>query len=143
VVTLDIPDHIAGFTVNREKDFSDREVSLLHLLAPHVALAYRNLLRVDALEKQLEAVPFPSPEQLRKVGLTRRESEVLYWIMQGKTDPEIAEILSENARSISFRTINNHVANIFGKLKVHNRTGACVKAVEQLTKGPQVGAFNR
>src|SRR4029077_13186758 len=39
VVTLDIPDHIAGFTVNRGKDFSDREATLLHLIAPHVAMA--------------------------------------------------------------------------------------------------------
>jgi DNA-binding CsgD family transcriptional regulator len=132
VVTLDVPKHIAGFTINRAKDFTDQEVTVLQLLAPHIALAYRNLLMMDALNKQLGTMPFASPEQLEKLGLTRRESEVLYWMLEGKTDPEIAEILSQGGRAVSFRTINNHVASIFNKLKVHNRTGACVKAVEEL-----------
>lgn len=39
VVTLDIPGHIAGITVNREKDFTDREAAFLTLPAPHLAVA--------------------------------------------------------------------------------------------------------
>jgi DNA-binding CsgD family transcriptional regulator len=134
VVTMDVPEHIAGFTINRVKDFSDREVTVLQLMAPHITLAHQNLLRIEALEKRLRMMPSASPEQLGKLGLTRRESEVLYWMLEGKTDPEIAEILSQSGRVVSFRTINNHVASIFTKLKVHNRTGACVKAVEELRR---------
>jgi DNA-binding CsgD family transcriptional regulator len=136
VVTLDIPDHIAGFTVNRGKDFSDFEMTLLHLLAPHVALAYANLIRADALQKTLDSMPFPEPGQLQRIGLTRRESEVLYWIMQGKTDTEIAEIFSQDCTPVSPRTINNHVQNIFTTLKVGNRTSACLAALNRL-KGSQ------
>jgi DNA-binding NarL/FixJ family response regulator len=45
--------------------------------------------------------------------LTRRETEVLKFIVKGKTNAEIADILS-----ISTRTVENHRANIMKKLNV-------------------------
>ena len=59
------------------------------------------------------------PEALRD--LTRREREVLASLVEGKTDPEIA-----NALSISIRTVNTHVCNLLGKLGVKNRVQAAV-----------------
>lgn len=54
-----------------------------------------------------------------KLHLTDRESEVLHWIANGKTNREIAEILE-----MSPRTVNKHLEQIFPKLGVENRTSA-------------------
>jgi DNA-binding NarL/FixJ family response regulator len=52
---------------------------------------------------------------------------VLYWIVQGKRDGEIATILSNSAR-----TINHHVSSIIRKLEVESRTAAAIRALELL-----------
>jgi len=51
--------------------------------------------------------------------LTGREAEVLFWLVQGKTNREIAQILS-----MSPRTVNKHLEPIYRKLEVENRTSA-------------------
>ncbi len=56
-------------------------------------------------------------------GLTEREAEVLLWLSQGKTNKDIAEILS-----LSARTVNKHLEQIFYKMGVDNRTSAAVMA---------------
>jgi len=76
VVTLDIPGKIAGMTVNRDKNFTDKEATLLHLVAPQIALAHRNAHEFTAL-KRAAAQTIPTPEELRQTGVTARESEVL------------------------------------------------------------------
>lgn len=57
--------------------------------------------------------------------LTERESEVLYWIANGKTNREIADILA-----MSPRTVNKHLEQIFPKLNVDNRTSAAATALK-------------
>jgi DNA-binding CsgD family transcriptional regulator/integrase len=52
-------------------------------------------------------------------GLTPREAEILYWISEAKTRPEIGAILG-----ISWRTIGKHMERIFAKLGVENRLEA-------------------
>jgi DNA-binding CsgD family transcriptional regulator len=56
------------------------------------------------------------PEAL---GLSKRETEVLSWVVQGKRDSEIGVILE-----ISSRTVEKHVGRILYKLGVENRTTA-------------------
>lgn len=60
-------------------------------------------------------------------GLTMREAEVLLWLAHGKTNKEIAEILS-----MSPRTVNKHLEQIFNKLMVDKRTSAATMAVRVL-----------
>ncbi|WP_352260223.1 helix-turn-helix transcriptional regulator, partial [Psychrobacter sp. TB55-MNA-CIBAN-0194] len=55
----------------------------------------------------------------QELGLTDRESEVLHWIANGKSNRDIAEILE-----MSPRTVNKHLEQIFPKLGVENRTSA-------------------
>lgn len=55
--------------------------------------------------------------------LTPREAEVLYWLSMGKTNRDIAQILS-----LSSRTINKHLEQVFQKMGVDNRTSAAVSA---------------
>ncbi len=59
-----------------------------------------------------------------KLKITRREAEVLFWVSQGKTDWEISKILS-----ISDRTVNKHLQQIYRKLGVNNRTAATTQAL--------------
>ncbi len=63
------------------------------------------------------------------LNLTERESEVIYWIANGKTNREAAEILQ-----MSPRTVNKHLEQIFQKLDVDNRTSAAGVALKVLAK---------
>jgi DNA-binding NarL/FixJ family response regulator len=72
-----------------------------------------------------------SPEQLVPLGLTPREAEVLFWVAQGKTNPEIATITG-----VQLTTIKKHLESIYAKLGVENRTSAASVALEKL--GPLV-----
>ena len=56
---------------------------------------------------------------LTRLGLTRRESEILVWVAQGKTNGEIASILG-----VSPRTVHKHMEHIFVKFGVETRTAA-------------------
>ena len=59
--------------------------------------------------------------------VTEREAEVLLWIARGKSNRDIAEILS-----LSPRTVNKHLEQIYTKLGVENRTSAAALAVRTL-----------
>lgn len=61
-------------------------------------------------------------EQISTLGLTNRESEVLFWISKGKTNPEIAILLD-----ISPRTVQKHTENLYTKLGVETRTAAALR----------------
>jgi DNA-binding NarL/FixJ family response regulator len=55
--------------------------------------------------------------------LTEREREVLALIVDGKSNPQIAEALS-----LSPKTVSNHISNIFSKLQVLDRAQAVTRA---------------
>lgn len=57
--------------------------------------------------------------------LSLREIEVLCLVIQGASNRQIAEQLL-----ISDRTVESHLANIFGKLHVQNRTHATALALQ-------------
>lgn len=59
--------------------------------------------------------------------LTAREAEVLLWIMRGKSNRDVGEILG-----LSPRTVNKHLEQMFAKLGVENRTSAAALAVRTL-----------
>lgn len=65
----------------------------------------------------------------QSLNLTQRESEVLYWLACGKANKEISEILS-----ISVRTVNKHLEQVFPKLGVENRTAAAGIAIRVLNQ---------
>ena len=66
----------------------------------------------------------PRPEALESLGLSRREAEVLTWLAEGKTNPEIALILGTSPR-----TIDKHLERVFRKLGVETRTAAATLAL--------------
>ena len=67
---------------------------------------------------------------LRALGLTRRQSEILQQISNGKTDNAIARCLG-----ISSRTVEKHLETIYRKLGVGNRVDAARHAFEVLFPG--------
>jgi DNA-binding NarL/FixJ family response regulator len=72
---------------------------------------------------------------LGSLGLTARETEVLTWIAQGKTNREIGIILNACTG-----TICKHVERILCKLRVKNRTSAAAIAFAALAKGKRVSS---
>lgn len=72
---------------------------------------------------------FNSAEPLIKtLGLTPRVAEVLLWVAQGKTNPDIARILG-----ISESTVKKHMMAIMQALSVETRTAASLRALEVLS----------
>jgi DNA-binding NarL/FixJ family response regulator len=59
-------------------------------------------------------------------GLSEREARILGLVAQGKSNREIADLLS-----LSEQTIKNRLSAIFDKLKVANRTEAATYAIQQ------------
>jgi len=56
--------------------------------------------------------------------LTTREAEVLYWVVKGKTNKDIGDILGTSPR-----TVNKHLEHVFQKLGVETRTAAASLAM--------------
>ena len=71
---------------------------------------------------------FDSPAPLAELGLTPREAEVLLWVAQGKSNPEIATILGA-----ADNTIKVHLGRIFEKIGADNRHSAMLIALEKLS----------
>ena len=63
------------------------------------------------------------PVALEGLGLTEREAEVLAWVAQGKSNPEVGIILGMSAR-----TVQKHLEHVFEKLGVESRTAAILRA---------------
>ena len=62
----------------------------------------------------------------RSVKLTRREIEVLTLVIEGKSSQQVADHLF-----VSKRTVDFHLANIYGKLNVSNRVQAFREATRR------------
>ncbi len=85
------------------------------------------------LVQRVETVP--EPEALaRLMNITAREADVLYWMVLGKTNPEIAGVLE-----MSPRTVNKHLEHIFTKLGVETRTAAATVALNRSRLGVVAG----
>jgi len=68
--------------------------------------------------------------------LTQRESEVLNWVIKGKTNRDIGDILGTSPR-----TINKHLEHVFIKLGVETRTAAATLAMNKIRAVlPELGA---
>jgi DNA-binding CsgD family transcriptional regulator len=123
-MVIPVPGQIVAVAVNRDTDFTEEDRLICNLLSPHIDQAHARAEELRRLH-ELRRNPVPTPERLEELGVTRRESEVLHWLIQGKRDDEIAQIIGTSPR-----TVQKHVQNIIRQLKVENRTGAALTAVE-------------
>jgi DNA-binding CsgD family transcriptional regulator len=123
---------ICAAVLRTSREFSSQECALMNALRPHLQQAWRT---AEAFE-DLKAGAAPSggattewnaePLEIR-LGLTPRESEVLLWIAQGKTNGDVATILG-----IRPHTVRTHLEHVFAKLGVETRHAASLRALEVL-----------
>ena len=79
------------------------------------AIAQRMIRYFSALPRTASAIAFPD--------LTERERQILHLIAQGESNTAIAKRFT-----LSLKTVQNHVSNIFSKLQVADRAQAIVRA---------------
>ncbi len=116
-------------------DFSDQERSLLELLRPHIANAWRLAWERERNQGEVRRLLARRRARMeaaeirvaiaRHLALTPREAEVLSWVAQSKTNSEIAIIFG-----LSTGTIKFYVERILAKLGCENRTAAARMALE-------------
>jgi DNA-binding CsgD family transcriptional regulator len=118
--------------LRRSRGFRRDERELMNALRPHFKQAWANAQCFATLAQVSAATAVPStgwtPEPLEvRFGLTPREAEVLIWVAQGKTNPEVAIVLG-----IRPNTVRTHLERVFAKLGVETRHGAGLRAIEVL-----------
>jgi DNA-binding NarL/FixJ family response regulator len=103
-----------------------------------LAAIHARLARADAVEERVTKAAeaggkfnpdFSTHEPLMSFGLTNRESEVLLWAAQGKTNGDIGTILG-----MSEKTVKQHMSAVFQKLGVESRNAAALRALEVLNR---------
>jgi predicted ATPase/DNA-binding CsgD family transcriptional regulator len=95
-------------------------------LADAIAEAFAALDEIERRTTSGAASSRPQPAAAETVaGLTARELEVLRLLVSGGSNKEIADVLF-----LSPRTVQAHIANIFGKLGVHTRAAAVARAYD-------------
>jgi len=121
------PAGFGGLTINRGKrDFSDTDLAIVQLLSGHMATAFESSNLLQRLSASIHDSAKIDYTMLRRLGLSRRESEVMVWLVEGKRDAEIATILN-----ISVRTVHQHVGSILTKLGVETRTAAVMTVLQK------------
>lgn len=93
-----------------------------------LAAVRTRLRRHQTAGRVVKPLAAATPEALQTLGLTPREAEILSWVVQGKTNPEIGVILG-----IQLTTVKKHLESTFAKLGVENRTGAVTLALEKIS----------
>ena len=89
--------------------------------------AGRSVVNLKVWNRMLQRLAAPKDEGKRSLGkLQTRELDILKLVAQGMSSREIGKDLT-----ISKRTVQTHLDNIFAKLKVHSRTEAVVYALRE------------
>lgn len=104
--------NVALFRTKDDEDFSDRELEVARVLAPHITQ------KLVMLQGDAEARPriAAAPAIPTRYSLTPKELEVVTLILEELDDAQIAEQLS-----ISRATLKTHIYNIYRKTNVKNR----------------------
>ena len=106
-------------------------------LRTNPVVLYRGFLLTRAMMHSTAASDERSVKALASLNLTPRETEVLFWISQGKSNHDIGIILGAKTG-----TICKHVEHIFAKLNVENRTAAALVAHETYRFAPPASESN-
>jgi DNA-binding CsgD family transcriptional regulator len=107
-----------GVALSRGKrDFTALERDLLNLARPYLIQTYRNALAYTLLSRGAgRQIVVPD---LRALGLTQRQAEVLRLVAMGHSDRDAADVLG-----IGFRTAQKHLEHCYRLLNVSDRSQA-------------------
>lgn len=108
-------------------DFTERDRTILNLLLPRLAQArsrpVTSITNSDPAGQLAQVADetdfFAWGRKSTPWQLTRRESDVLFWLSQGKTNAEIGQILG-----MAERTAETHALRLYPKIGVENRYNA-------------------
>jgi DNA-binding CsgD family transcriptional regulator len=124
---------ICAAVLRQRRGFGTAERELMNALRPHFKQAWINATLISTSRAPI-TMPSPAPaiaasarrpEALEvRFGLTPREAEVLLWVAEGKTNPEIALILGNRPS-----TVRTHLEHVFAKLGVETRHAAALCAL--------------
>ncbi len=119
-------------------DFTERERNCLNLLLPHIARAQYRLAPGGSRGRAEDILSDEAHfrlwlEQQSSWQLSRRETAVLFWLCQGKTNNEIGIILG-----IAGRTAETHALRLYPKIGVENRYGAITTIAHMAARDGQL-----
>lgn len=109
--------------------FDENTRRMFEILLPHIDCAARRISGMAETPKSATQKNLPATGE--SVRLSDRESEILRWVSNGKTNYEIGIILG-----ISPFTVKNHLQRIFRKIDVSNRAQA-VSRFEEINRQRQ------
>jgi len=112
-------DETLFFGIERETgpDFTSSELQLLNLAQSHLSNAWALSQETGVPENEVDV------DLLFHAGLSRREADALFWMVEGKTNAEIAAILG-----LRLNTVKEYVSTIFDKTGTGNRYAAIIWA---------------
>jgi DNA-binding CsgD family transcriptional regulator len=120
--------HVLPFSRSTE-GLSTLRPLILELNGRRLSVRFSCNMRLEELYLLLEETKPEkfSIQSLQVLGLTKRESEVLFLIAKDQSTQEIARHLG-----MSDRTVKKHIEHIYEKLGVQTRLGAVMYALEKL-----------
>ncbi len=132
--SLQLPDHLWAWVKHQVANFTDKPDLQKACCPLRIEQAGKRLiirLVVELLGERylllLEEQALSLLNSLDLLGLSQRETEVLFWIMQGKENKAIATQLG-----IGKSTVRKHLESIYRKLGVQSRTEAIAQALKKL-----------
>jgi DNA-binding NarL/FixJ family response regulator len=132
--TAQLPDHLWAW-VKYQISCATLEANLAKAQLPlRIEQAGKQLVIRLVIEQRSERYLLLLEEQTRslsqsleRLGLSQRETEVLFWVMQGKENKAIATQMR-----VGKSTIGKHLESIYRKLGVQSRTEAIADVLEKL-----------
>jgi DNA-binding NarL/FixJ family response regulator len=141
------PSRVIAIALSRcDADFTDEERHLIERARPFLIQAWRNAIEHTALRDELAARPLgpagsdgTAVNELRRRGLTERQSEVLALVARGRSNRDAGAILD-----ISERTVQKHLEHCYRVLDVPDRSAAADLVWRLLADAPTpIGAQRR
>ncbi len=114
-------------------EYSERDRVLLGLAQTHWANA-RKLANARATARGVERL---DPRDFGRAGFSPRESEVLVWLTEGKTNAEMAALMG-----VALQTVKFHLTSIFNKIGTGNRLAATLYALDLAQRLRRPGGGN-
>jgi DNA-binding CsgD family transcriptional regulator len=131
---LQLPEHLWAWVKHQITNFIEKPALLNVCLPLRIQQDGKQLVIRLVVEQSAERYLLLLEEQtlsvsksLELLGLSDRETDVLFWVIQGKANKAIAAQLN-----IGSSTVRKHLESIYRKLGVQSRTEAIAQALEKL-----------